>query len=271
MGKIQYGCQTYPWKMNQQKWAGNVPHMAQTIAQAGFTGMEAEICMLGDYFDHPRQVKEILDTQNLSLSALVLHQDWEHPQETEEERALTDKAIDFVKHFPFAKIMVSHHAYKERGTGQALQTERECLLSCMNSVANRAAEEGIVTMYHPNSSRFSLFRTREDYTVLFEMLHKSAVGYAPDVGHIVNGGMDAMEILKESRDLIRHVHFKDRSGPNAFEVMGEGSIDYPAIINYLADTGYRGWIMVEDESPKAVEDSDGVVMADGAYIAKYKR
>lgn len=257
--------------MNIEKYAGAMPHIIDVTAAAGFEGVEAEICMLGDYFDKPEVVKELLEAKGLQFAALVLHQDWEHETETEEENALTEKAIAFVKHFPFAKIMVSHHAYKDRGVGEDLAQRRKCLLACMNSVANRAGEAGIVTMYHPNSSKFSLFRTQEDYKVLFEMLRKTYVGYAPDVGHIVNGGMDALQVLQESRDLIRHVHFKDRSGPNAFEVMGEGSIDYPAIINYLAETNYGGWIMVEDESPKAVTDSDGVVRADGAYIAKYKK
>ena len=50
--------------------------------------------------------------------------------------------------------------------------------------------------------------------------------------------------------------------------MGEGKIDYPAIIKYLAETGYLGWIMVEDESPRAEIDSDGVVAEDGKYMCR---
>ena len=42
MAKISYGCQTYPWKMNMEKFAGDVPHMAQVAAEAGFAGLEAE-------------------------------------------------------------------------------------------------------------------------------------------------------------------------------------------------------------------------------------
>ena len=62
----------------------------------------------------------------------------------------------------------------------------------------------------------------------------------------MNGGMDALEILKLSRHKIRHVHFKDRIAQDQWAVMGEGCIDYPAIIRYLEQTGYGGWIMVED-------------------------
>lgn len=272
MHKIRYGCQTYPWKMNQVKFEGDLPHIARVTAQAGFEGLESEICMLGDYFNDPHKAKEILDQNGIVLAALVLSQSWKGTCETEEEKALSDKAIAFLELFPKAKLMVSHHAKPgdRPEDPQALKERRENLLRCMGSVADRAGEQGIVTMFHPNSSINSLFRTREDYDALFEMLPKTYVGYAPDIGHIVNGGMDPMEILKESRSLIRHVHFKDRIAHNSWAVMGEGTIDYPAIIQYLKDSGYAGWIMVEDESPKAEADSDAVVMTDGAYMSRYR-
>ncbi len=272
MNNILYGCQTYPWKMNQETYAGRMPHIIETAAAAGFQGLEAEICMLGPYFDRPDEVRDLLAQHHMELAALVLHQPWEHQSQTDEEARLTDRAIGFLKHFPFAKLMVSHHAGAgPRGTGEALADRRRCLIACMSAVANQAAEAGIVTCYHPNSAKNSLFRTREDYKVLFDLLAATDIGYAPDIGHIVNGGMDAMEILRESRGKIRHVHFKDQGADGRWTVMGEGTIDYPAVVRYLEGTGYGGWIMVEDESPDAVRDSDGVVMRDGNYMKQFRK
>lgn len=157
--------------------------------------------------------------------------------------------------------MLSHHAGNvPRGEGEALAERRKCLINCMASVAAKAAEAGIVCCFHPNSAKNSLFRTEEDYEAMFELIQPTAIGWAPDVGHIENGGMSAIEQMKAHRDLIRHVHFKDRIAQNEWAVMGEGKIDYPAIIKYLAETGYLGWIMVEDESPRAETDSDGLLL-----------
>ena len=89
------------------------------------------------------------------------------------------------------------------------------------------------------------------------------------MGHIVNGGMDALALLKEGRSRICHVHFKDRAADGTWAVMGKGDIDYPAIVRYLEESGYGGWIMVEDESPKADQDSDGVVLWDGTYMKQF--
>ena len=272
MSRIYYGCQTYTWKMNQARFAGDLPHIVSVAAKAGYEGLESEICMLGDYFNDPLRAKAVFDDSGISLAALVLHQDWKHMTETEDERAMTEKALDFLSVFPKARLMVSHHAVPgdRSDDPEALALRRRQVISCMASVANRAGEQGIVTAYHPNSSVNSLFRTHADYEVMFDMLSKTAVGWVPDIGHIVNGGMDALAMLKTGRDLIRHVHFKDRLGQNEWAVMGEGRIDYPAVVSYLKETQYGGWIMVEDESPKAAEDSDAVVLADGAYMQRFR-
>lgn len=268
MLQLSFGCQTYPWKMGK-KYFGEVPHMLEVASKAGFQSLEAEIDMLGDYFDKPEEVKELLEKNNMKFAALVLHQDWEGETQTEEEKALSDKAIAFVKHFPFAKIMLSHHAgTTPRGEGEALEKRRRNLIGCMADVASQAAEAGIVCCFHPNSAKNSLFRTAEDYEKMFELITPTAVGWAPDVGHIENGGMNALELMKAHRNLIRHVHFKDRIAPNEWAVMGDGTIDYPAIMEYLDETGYCGWIMVEDESPRAAENSDEVVILDGAYMRR---
>lgn len=47
-----------------------------------------------------------------------------------------------------------------------------------------AAETGIVCCFHPNSAKNSLFRTEEDYEAMFELIQPTAIGWAPDVGHI---------------------------------------------------------------------------------------
>ena len=100
MGNIKIGCQTYPWKMNPKRFAGDVPHMVRTAADASFSGLEAEIGMLGAYFENPERVREILEAYGMQLAALVLHQPWEGEGENREEAERTGKAISFLKYFP---------------------------------------------------------------------------------------------------------------------------------------------------------------------------
>ena len=69
MSHIAYGGQTYPWQMNIEKFYGQVPHMVDTLVQAGFTGIEAEICMLEDYYTDWQRLKALLDEKGIVLAA----------------------------------------------------------------------------------------------------------------------------------------------------------------------------------------------------------
>ncbi len=265
MSNIKYGSQTYPWQMNEKKFAGQVPHMVDVLLQAGFSGMEAEICMLGAYYKDWAKLKALLDEKHVTFAALAFHEDWLLGEETEEEKSRADEAIEFLSHFPTAKLMLCHAAADPVRENNLY--EKQCnQLSCISDVAHRAAEAGIVSVFHPNSAPNSIFRYETDYHVMFDTLYTSGIGYAPDVGHMVNGGIDPMKVIREHRDIVQHIHFKDMKENHTWATMGQGIIDFKTIVDYMKETDYRGWIMTEDESPDAVEDSDGVVLADGAYM-----
>lgn len=265
MSNIKFGSQTYPWQMNLSKFAGKIPHMVDILLQAGFTGMEAEICMLGDYYKNWSKFKELLDEKNVSFAALAVHYDWLHPQETTEEKEAVDQAIQFLTHFPTAKLMLGHVA-ADPVREHNLYEKQKNQMSCIRAIAQRASEQGIVSVYHPNSGEQSVFRYESDYHIMFDTLYNSGIGYCPDVGHMLNGGINPIKVIKEHRPIIYHVHFKDMLSNHTWATMGTGIGKFKEIVDFLDDTDYQGWIMTEDESPEAEMDSDGVVLADGAYM-----
>lgn len=267
MSKIMYGSQTYPWQMNVEKFHGQVPHMVSVLKKAGFTGMEAEIVMLGDYYKDWVKCKEVLDAEGITFAALAVHEDWLLPKETDGEKERLDEAIEFLTHFPTSKLMLCHVA-ADPVREHNLYEKQKNQLACLAAIAMRARERGVVPVYHPNSGPNSIFRYESDYHIMFDTLYDSGIGYAPDVGHMANGGIDPLKVIRENRAIVQHVHFKDMTADHNWATMGTGIIDFESIVRFLEETDYRGWIMTEDESPDAVADSDGVVLADGAYMAK---
>ena len=265
MSKILYGSQTYPWQMNVEKFGGQVPHMVKVLKEAGFTGIEAEIVMLGDYYLDWQKLKDVLDREGIVLAALAVHEDWLHEQETDEGRERLDYAIEFLTHFPAAKLMLAHVA-ADPVREHNLYEKQINQLNCLGDIARRARERGIVPVFHPNSGENSIFRYASDYHIMFDGLFEAGIGYAPDVGHMANGGIDPLKVIMENRELVQHVHFKDMTADHTWATMGTGIIDFESIVRFLEQTDYRGWIMTEDESPDAVADSDGVVLADGKYM-----
>jgi inosose dehydratase len=261
--RIRFGSEVYTWfmKENGAANANKLDHMIDVIARAGFAGVQPIFSWMGDLSD-PVRLGESLASRGLELSAMSFVLDWNHEGETDEELREANSVMKFLGHFPGALLCV---VQMPRGRFD-VEVRRKRLAGNLNTLARRAADRGIVTTFHPNSPESSIARTKEDYEVLLNALDSKVIGWTPDVGHIINGGMDPLETMKQYADLINHLHYKDWDGAPEFAVMGEGKVDFAAITKWLRDRGFDGWIVCEDEGHRAVDDPDGVTLQDGAWV-----
>lgn len=92
----------------------------------------------------------------------------------------------------------------------------------------------------------------EDNVRIMERSQSPAVKTYYDVGNSTNNGFD---ILKEIRwlgkDRICEFHLKDN--PN---YMGEGKINFSAVIDAIAEIGFKGWAQLETDSPSRNVEAD---------------
>jgi sugar phosphate isomerase/epimerase len=88
-----------------------------------------------------------------------------------------------------------------------------------------------------------------DNVRIMDRTQSSAVLTYYDVGNSTNNGFD---VVKEIRWLgsarICEVHLKDNP-----HYLGEGKIDFQAVIDTLADVGFAGWAQLETDCPVSVE------------------
>ena len=267
MGMIKLACETYTWQMPGEQYKGRLEHIMDICRRAGFKGIEPESSFL-QHLEDPILMKEALERYNMDFAVLAIVEDWLNPVETEEEKLRTDKWIDFLKHFPSTLLATVQMPQNDRSN---LKTRQNNMIECVNSISRRAAEKGIICTNHPNSPEGSVFRTEEDYEVLIEGLDLDATGYCPDVGHIAKGGMDPLDTIKKYRSTVNCVHYKDIYSDGRWAQTGKGEIDFIGITSYLKDSGFEGWIVMEDECDECIRNPDEVTLEDGIYIDKYIR
>jgi inosose dehydratase len=97
------------------------------------------------------------------------------------------------------------------------------------------------------------------------LLELTDVGLLVDTGHLLAGGSDPIQALRDWGDRVNYVHVKDvrlevlrgviadhadmleawRRG--IFCELGEGDVDLPAFFAELERSGYEGWIVVEQD------------------------
>jgi inosose dehydratase len=122
---------------------------------------------------------------------------------------------------------------------------------------------GLRTVFHHHCAGY--VETPAEVDSLLSVTDPSLVGLVLDMGHYMFGGGDPLKVLKKQGSRIWHIHFKDcepeiaaRSRNEGWDYfksvekgvfceLGKGSVDFPAIVAQLKDTGYSGWIVVEQD------------------------
>ena len=258
---IRFSCQTYAWQMSGTTYTGQLPRFVEVASGAGFAGLEAEPFMLGDYSDIAR-AHAVIDPSDLELSSVAFVAGPRSARETDEERGAADHFIRFVSSFPGALLLLVQAPGPDR---EDLRERQQNAIACVSAITERAAAAGVRTSFHANSPAGSVFRTREDYEILLDgLLRRNRL----HTGRRAPG-------QRRHGPAGCHPHVSQPRGPHPPQGLlagrrlathRRGSVDFPGIVTYLRDTGYGGWIVVEDESDEAITDPDAVTRAAGAYV-----
>jgi inosose dehydratase len=122
---------------------------------------------------------------------------------------------------------------------------------------------GILTVFHHHCAGY--VETPEEIDKLMSLTDPKLLGLCLDMGHYAFGGGDPVEALNKHADRIWHVHFKDFD-PNIAKIskeangdyfdaikrgvfceLGNGSVDFQTIVQFLKDKKYNDWIVVEQD------------------------
>ncbi|MBF0813738.1 MULTISPECIES: sugar phosphate isomerase/epimerase family protein [Staphylococcus] len=264
---INFGCQGSTWVLDYDEKADKMDQVIHDIANAGLTGVDVQINLLGKYEKSPQLLKEALDKNNLQLAALTVPHAFVGGHASDSEKEIDDYFFNYLKHFPGAIMNVPSRSGKNRDN--LLQRQKE-IITGANELAKRAYEEhGITTSLHPISYETSYWKFEEDYKVLFNGLDGGYMGYTPDAGHIAMGGMNPSKVFEDAISLIKHVHYKDVANQSEWKNMGAGDIDFSKCTQILKDNDYNGWIMLEDEIGEAHANTTQVIKDLGNYVQNH--
>jgi inosose dehydratase len=134
----------------------------------------------------------------------------------------------------------------------------------MNALGKIAAEYGLELGYHPHFG--TMGETREGLGRVLAATDPRYVKLIADVAHLALGGADPAEVIRTYHKRLIVTHFKDvrkdiaalarrnrdlvRKKQYHFCEIGQGVVDFAAIVKVFRDVDYRGWVIVELDSYK---------------------
>ena len=144
----------------------------------------------------------------------------------------------------------------------------------VQQASDRAATRGVALAFHPHTATY--IEGPEEVAALLEL---TSVGICFDTGHCIVGGGDPVEMVRLAGDRITHLHLKDVDGDvlarvrsqeltveqaweqGLFCPLGEGSVDFAAVLSAAGLAGLGGWAVLEQDRVAVLQDDLAAVRA----------
>lgn len=133
----------------------------------------------------------------------------------------------------------------------------------LNRVGEITLGQGVRSCFHNHVG--STIETRQEIDRLFSLVDRSLIFQGPDIGHLAWAGVDPVQFCRDYADSIETLHLKDInpwvlieglkaewdydtfSQHGIFAELGEGFVNFPALLKVLKDAGFDGWVIVETD------------------------
>lgn len=235
------------------------------MRDAGYAGIE-----LGPWGYFPNQAERLkgeLNSRNLSLVAGTVGGDFLNDKSMEDMFSTIDEIAALLKDFPEAKyIVLLPSMYTDLETGEYVMnkeltdSEWKKYAENVQKASDYVSQYGLAATFHPHVDCH--VETEEE---IERLLDDTDVQLCFDTGHHVYGGGEPISFYRKHKDRIPYIHVKDcdlkvkkMMDENAWsfakavteDIMvepGKGSIDFKEFHNVLAEAGYDGWIVIEQD------------------------
>lgn len=230
------------------------------VASLGLTAVE--LGPPGFLARDARGVRETLDRHGLRLAAgfvtAVLHR----PERRENVLAGIDRQAGVLAEAG-AEVLVLAAALGEEGYDRSVELseqEWDDLLEGLDDARLVGARHGLATVLHPHFGT-AVERAHQ----VARIVNRSDIGLCIDTGHLMVGGADPVDVVRGAGSRVTHVHLKDVDADLAARVqrgelgyrdavkrgmyrpLGDGDVDFPAVLELLTGSGYSGWYVLEQD------------------------
>lgn len=250
----------------------NVPGQERYLDEVSAAGFEGTELGVPGYLGEGDELRRRLEEHGLTMTGGWCPIHFSQPEHWEEDLAALDRTLAL---FAAAETSGAHPVFGDGGSearwanpGRG-QEDRSLgldeagwgrFLEGLKRAEDLARERGFEPTFHPHTSTYV-----EAPWEIDRLLETSDIGLLADTGHLLLGGNDPIEAVRRWGPRTNYVHIKDvrldvlngviRDGADALEAwrrgifceLGAGDVDLDGFFSALTETGYNGWIVVEQD------------------------
>lgn len=231
----------------------NPAEILKSLSSIGYTEVEVLQATFADL--QPMIEDAGLKSVSMHMIAEVITGSWgdrEKPQHTSPE-AVAQFAAD-------AGLSYLVMPYLGRGDRGDTLDHYKRLAEKLNSAGQAAKDAGLGFAYHNHAFEFEPIEGSTPLAVLMENTDPELVQLELDIFWVSVTGADPVALLEQYAGRVPLVHLKDKAAgtpeqfiegveATAFEEVGDGSIDFPAVLAACQSAGVEHYIVEQDQTP----------------------
>jgi sugar phosphate isomerase/epimerase len=178
------------------------------------------------------------------------------------DNAKMEEALGKAHEWGFQFAVYPYLPVPQRGGEDAIKS----LATKLNKAGDQGKKLGIHVCYHNHAFEFEPMNGTILLDVLLNNTEKDLVSLELDVFWASVGGHDPVQLIKQHSDRIALVHLKDKAkdqpvqynekvAPTAFKEVGNGSLDFPAILRAATGVGVKHFFVEQDQTTGSPLDS----------------
>ena len=252
-------------------WNQSYEKMLDEMVWAGYTG--TELGPYGFFPTDPAVLKPQLDKRSLHLLGSFVPVVLSDP-------ASAGIAVEHIRKVgnllaalkaPFLVLADAQSDERNRISGRVPRDGSAALTAAqwknvahvVEEAAKVSAEFGLDLVFHPHVATY--VETPEECERFFDVTSHTGIGLCLDTGHCDYGGGDSITEAGKFASVLRFLHIKDVDTKvlaearrkqltfeeaieeKVFTIIGQGSIDFPALFRLLDKNNYSGWMVIEQD------------------------
>jgi sugar phosphate isomerase/epimerase len=231
----------------------------KTIAEIGYTEVEGNRADLIELLPKIRQYG--LKPVSCHIETPLITKTWDQYPDFKEMKL--EDAIDSAKKIGVSYFTLAYISPGARGDGDDFYRR---IADRMNAAGELCRKAGMQMAYHNHAYEFGGKPGQRPIDIFFDRLDPQLVKMELDVFWLSIAGQDPVEALKKWKGRVALLHLKDKASDaphlfaenvpaGAFQEVGSGVLNFPAILKAAPAAGVRHYIVEQDQTPGDPLDS----------------
>jgi len=226
----------------------NLEGALKDISSLGFYKFETFAEVLEDW-DLKGELGKLIERYKVPLTSGYLTTNVTDPTKRKENLEMVTRLAKVIKKNNGTFMVLAANGVKRAEYN--FQENRKNIVESLNDYAKAANDVGLGAGFHQHTG--TAIESKEETYTLMQSADTRHLKFAPDVGQLQKGGVDALQVVKDFLPILKHMHLKDYVGGPHFAgycPLGQGKVDIAGILDTLEKANSDANIMVELDGSK---------------------